>query len=431
MVPILVAGMLITGTANSLLTKFQDNQCVANCDGPEDQRERFEQPVIQTFQMFIGEASCWTLVLLQQILSRRYRVLSLPVDEPAAVHATAASANSTSNGVDIIVESDPNIAILASNNSVHSSASESDDLSDDNIRKLRGRKILGLSIPTFCDICATTLMNIGLFFTPVSIYQMTRGALVLFVGLASTVFLKRKLTVRQWAALGVVVLGVFIVGLSGTIYGQKDSTTRREDDPAHAMDNSEYGEGGSEDSPTTVLHVSFGVFLIALAQMFAAGQFVYEEYLLSKYHMDSMRVVGWEGIFGLALTAVIMLVSFITVGHTENGRGGYFDIPSGFSQMFRNKSVFSSSIFIMLSIGLFNFFGIAVTRTVSATSRSTIDTCRTLFIWIISIIIGWEKFRALQLFGFVLMVYGTLVFNEIISPYIWHKFDTGRIRLEE
>lgn len=41
------------------------------------------------------------------------------------------------------------------------------------------------------------LMNVGLLYTPVSIYQMTRGALVLFVGFLSVVFLRRRLWLYQ------------------------------------------------------------------------------------------------------------------------------------------------------------------------------------------------------------------------------------------
>lgn len=40
-------------------------------------------------------------------------------------------------------------------------------------------------------------MDVGLLYTPVSIYQMTRGALVLFVGVLSVVFLRRRLWLYQ------------------------------------------------------------------------------------------------------------------------------------------------------------------------------------------------------------------------------------------
>lgn len=43
-------------------------------------------------------------------------------------------------------------------------------------------------------------MNVGLIYTPVSIYQMTRGALVLWVGLFSVMFLQRKLWLYQFSS---------------------------------------------------------------------------------------------------------------------------------------------------------------------------------------------------------------------------------------
>lgn len=57
-----------------------------------------------------------------------------------------------------------------------------------------------------------------------------------------------------------------------------------------------------------------------------------------------------------------------------------------------------------------------MTRSVSATSRSTIDTCRTLFIWIVSLGLGWESFKWLQVAGFALLVYFTFLFNGLVQP---------------
>ncbi|KAK9366526.1 hypothetical protein V1509DRAFT_629715 [Lipomyces kononenkoae] len=406
MTTIFVAGMLITGCSNSLLTKFQDNQCVANCNGPASERQYFEQPVIQTFQMFIAEASCWGIVFLQQ--------LYLSYNKPAPLVATPDTSRDSVEPEELeepelLLSTDPNMSLLSS---------APTDATKPIRPMLDGKRVFGLSIPAFCDICGTTLMNVGLFFTPVSVYQMTRGALVLFVGLFSVIFLGRRLELRQWTALGVVVLGVFIVGLSGVIYAP--DATPDGDIPDDTM-----------REPNSFVQVALGVFIIALAQIFTATQFVFEEHILKDYHLDSMRVVGWEGIFGFLLTGLIMIVAYIFVGHTDAGRGGYFDIPSGAAQIASNRSVFLSSLMIMLSIGAFNFFGISVTQRISATSRSTIDTCRTLGIWLISIMLGWERFRALQLIGFGLLVYGTLVFNGVISPYILRQLDSGRVRLAD
>lgn len=72
------------------------------------------------------------------------------------------------------------------------------------------------------------------------------------------------------------------------------------------------------------------------------------------------------------------------------------------------------SLFIIVSIACFNATGVAITKYATAAQRSTVDTSRTLLIWIFSLILGWESFLALELIGFILLVVGTLVYNEIV-----------------
>lgn len=130
--------------------------------------------------------------------------------------------------------------------------------------------------------------------------------------------------------------------------------------------------------------------------------------------------VGFEGMFGASITLTAQILLHFLYGRTKDGRGGYFDMATGWRQMIHSAPVLWSSLAIALSIAFFNFFGLSVTRSVSATARSTIDTCRTIGIWIASLVLGWEVFRPLsgsmQILGFVLLCYGTLVFNAIIKP---------------
>ena len=188
-------------------------------------------------------------------------------------------------------------------------------------------------------------------------------------------------------------------------------------------------------STPDAISTMIGVFLIAGAQIFTATQFVLEEFILERYALEPLRVVGWEGIFGFTFTALGMLVLHLAIGRTPEGQLGYFDAAEGLRQVFHNKEIAISSILIMISIGYvyfpsfrrlnadycsgFNFFGLSVTRAVSSASRSTIDTCRTLFIWIVSLSLGWERLgptTLLQVAGFCLLVYGTFLFNGIVQP---------------
>ncbi|EMD90434.1 hypothetical protein COCC4DRAFT_187005 [Bipolaris maydis ATCC 48331] len=383
-VPFLVAMMLLTGVCNTLLTKYQDMQCVKNCDSPSPKyKEHFEQPVLQTLQMFIGEMGCW-LVIGAFTLYQRYATAKAGY-EPIPGSAAPAS--------DDVSETTPIVNPLKP---AHPD--------DEGRIPLQGKSIFLLALPACCDIAGTTLMNVGLLFVAASIYQMTRGALVLFVGLFSVWFLKRHLGLYKWFSLFVVVTGVAIVGLAGAIT-KDDKATPGHKSIHDSVAGSEVKAAASQAAMTVI-----GVLLIAGAQIFTATQFVLEERIMEKYSMEPIKVVGWEGVFGFLVTFIGMVVLHLTIGT------GYFNAREGLYQMFHYRAIAVSSVLIMISIGGFNFFGLSVTRTVSATSRSTIDTCRTLFIWIVSLGLGWETFKWLQVLGFALLVYGTFLFNDLIRP---------------
>jgi drug/metabolite transporter (DMT)-like permease len=405
-VPFLVAMMLATGVCNTLLTKYQDMQCVRNCDSPDPkQRRHFEQPVIQTLQMFIGEMGCWLVIGIFQ-LYRRYAARSAGYEELSTSEA---------DGVNTPAESEDTETGEISNplKPAHPD--------DEGRIPLTGVNTFLLALPACCDIAGTTLMNIGLLFVAASIYQMTRGALVLFVGLFSVIFLKRRLGAYRWFSLFIVVFGVAIVGLAGAI--TKDDKARPSyfsPEAARSVAKSAYeitGRGLHEyTAPSQAVQTVIGVLLIAAAQIFTATQFVLEERIMEKYSMEPIKVVGWEGNFGFLVTVIGMVILHFTVGITDAGKYGYFDAREGLWEITHYRSIAFSSVLIMISIGGFNFFGLSVTRTVSATSRSTIDTCRTLFIWVVSLGLGWETFKWLQVVGFALLVYGTFVFNDIVRP---------------
>ena len=202
-------------------------------------------------------------------------------------------------------------------------------------------------------------MNVGLLFVAASIYQMTRGALVLFVGHFSVMFLKRKLHLYQWLALLLVVVGVGIVGLAGAIF--EDDKAVPDASPAGP---SKSGAGlavtfaraiagrisATARSPAAIRTI-IGVFLIAGAQIFTATQFVLEEWILEHYALEPLKVVGWEGVFGFLVTVLGMFILHFSIGRTERGRNGYFDAVEGWREISHFRSIAVTSVLIMISIG--------------------------------------------------------------------------------
>jgi hypothetical protein len=308
--------------------------------------------------MFIGEMGCWLVVLSFHMWNRHVKSRARSVSEASLLVGGYEPVN---GDVDDHGDSDNELNDESTLNGSPLSRSEPDPsaklvASDDSRIILKGWKTLLLAAPACCDVTGTTLMNVGLLFVVASVYQMTRGTLVLFVGLFSVLFLRRKLYVYQWLALLVVVLGVGLVGLAGAIFKETPKV-------------SDYPPGGetgiisptirdayvSSETPTAVWTI-IGVLLVAGAQIFTATQFVLEEWILEHYAMDPLKVVGWEGIFGFLVTLIGMIVLHLTIGRTESGRNGYFDAREGWRAITSTRSVAVSSFLIMISIGYVHLF---------------------------------------------------------------------------
>lgn len=295
--------------------------------------------------MFVGEMGCW-LVVLASHLYTRFAKRHSPAPLLAGGYRSVRSDELDNDEYDEEEEEEEeDQAALDSENPATKPLIES---STGRVH-LRGWKVLLLAAPACCDITGTTLMNVGLLFVAASIYQMTRGALVLFVGLFSVLFLRRKLYLYQWLALVVVVLGVALVGLSGALFGSSQGH-----DPEDGVVNTATRFVRDMSTTTTTpegVAVLIGVLLIAAAQIFTASQFVLEEWILENYAMAPLNVVGWEGVFGFLVTVIAMIVLHLTVGSTEAGKYGYFDLAEGWREITTNRVIAVSSVLIMVSIG--------------------------------------------------------------------------------
>jgi drug/metabolite transporter (DMT)-like permease len=274
--------------------------------------------------MFVGEMGCWLVIGLMALYKR-----------------FVSSKTPTGNGYQIVGTADADGEEAEDD---HGEATASAVLPRGHPDRLRGFRVLLLALPAICDICGTTLMNSGLLMVAASIYQMTRGALVLFVGLFSVLFLRRHLHLFQWVSLVGVVLGVAVVGLAGAIH------------PDQTDDAAKSGLSGTDLSTTdeglsNTLRAIIGVLLIAGAQIFTATQFVLEEWILENSAIEPITVVGWEGLFGFVVTVLSMTVLHFAVGRTPAGRYGYFDMVEGWRQMTSYRPIFITSILIMISIG--------------------------------------------------------------------------------
>ncbi|XP_054714467.1 solute carrier family 35 member F6-like [Uloborus diversus] len=253
--------------------------------------------------------------------------------------------------------------------------------------------------PALCDMTATSLMYVGLNLTYASSFQMLRGAIIVFTGLLSVAFLDRQLKKLEWSGIFVVILGLLCVGLSDVIYPSKTN----------------------DYSPNSIIT---GDLLIIMAQIIGATQMVVEEKFVSKYNVPPLQGVGWEGFFGFTILTILLIpMYYIKVGHSifDNPHGSMEDAIDGLIQMRNSWQVSTAVAGTIISIAFFNFAGLSVTKEMSATTRMVLDSVRTFVVWIFSLAIQWQTFSWLQLLGFIILLAGMCLYNDVILRPLYEK----------
>lgn len=228
-------------------------------------------------------------------------------------------------------------------------------------------------------------MYAGLCLSYASVFQMLRGSSVVFTALISCIFLRRKIWGYQWFAVLLVVAGVTTVGISSL-----------GDSPA---------AGKSQSG------VLIGNFLIIFAQLIVAIQMCVEEKIMSVYQTPALKVVGLEGTYGFCILGTLLLpMYFIRLDGYP-----FENTPDALVQIGENPIILFAMLGNIFSIAFFNFFGISITKEMSASHRMVLDSVRTLIVWGFSLAVSWEKFHPLQLLGFFFLTLGIGIYNEVIT----------------
>eukprot|EP00730_Choanoeca_flexa_P013135 TRINITY_DN4998_c0_g1_i1.p1 TRINITY_DN4998_c0_g1~~TRINITY_DN4998_c0_g1_i1.p1 ORF type:complete len:378 (+),score=94.77 TRINITY_DN4998_c0_g1_i1:188-1321(+) len=240
-------------------------------------------------------------------------------------------------------------------------------------------------LPALCDCTATSTMYVGLTLTYASQFQMLRGSVIIFTGLLSKFFLGRKLEAYRWMGMVLVLIGLLCVGLAAFFSGSSGAS-----------------------APNPIL----GDLLIIAAQVVVAIQMVVEEKFLGQYEVPALLAVGWEGIFGMGVMSILCLLFWWVPGPRAGGK--FENINDAFDQFSGSSTIQLAITGTIVSIAFFNFSGISVTKEMSATTRMVLDSVRTLTIWVYGMAVGWEDFQYLQVVGFLFLIAGTFVYNDLL-----------------
>lgn len=220
---------------------------------------------------------------------------------------------------------------------------------------------------------------------------------VIFTPLLSALFLKRTLYPHIRFGIGVCVVAFVIVMLSSFFLGIAGIET----------------DGGW----VAILLMILGVFL-------SSCQRVHQEHVHRQVEISPFRYSGLEGFYGTLSLFVfhVFMAGFNAVRHTD-----YFDIAAELLQWFTNDELVWSSLLLVLCLSIYDLLGIALVSRIGATYRVTNEVIRVIFLWGIDLLIYqtyentpryWVNVGFIVL-AYVLLVFGTLVINEVIEVTVW------------
>ena len=441
-----VSGLLICGTGTAITAKTQFE--VYSLDQNHHCRP-FMVPWMETMIMFVGMGSCAVLHFGSLIWDRCKKKGGAARSPSRGPNGMPSAVLSPGYGSSLPVRSpdakggaaQPLLDNVADNDAAEGGGGEEAAAGG-----VDWKLILVIAVPTIFDLIATTLAGIGLLWTSVSVYQMLRGALMAFGALFSICFLKKKLKKFHWVGLALNICALAVVGTASVF------------DPAT-----------SHQSGTVVStgYQILGIGLIVLGQAVQAAQFVVEEKLMADMSAPPLLIVGMEGVWGfLFMVPLLAIVNSTDAGqlfkscvnpephHPHVCRpvtSGVHHLPASpynlgceglpivdtsqkshlYHEEFETTMTLMHNsrtikvlvvVYIFAILGL-NVAGMNVTRLMSAVTRTVFEACRTLCIWIFALFMfyalkwhgeKWTKWSFMQAAGFILLVLGTFVYNEIL-----------------
>jgi hypothetical protein len=208
------------------------------------------------------------------------------------------------------------------------------------------RTLLLTIFPAVLDLLQSLICFVGFLFVASSIYQMTRGSVIIFSAILSKVMLKRKLQATHYTSIAIVVCAITLVGIA-----------------AVEMEAAASGSSAKKDTS----HQAIGILLTVLAQLITALQIVVEEDFLTKRNMRPVLLVGMEGVWGVLFFAVLVpVLQYSPTPPMGSAIGQIYheDFGDTFTKLGNSAALQGSMVAYIVFVGLYNIFANFVTRCV-------------------------------------------------------------------
>ena len=382
----LIGGLIIFGACSSITMKMQ---LVMMCTGALDTVHTFDKPFFQSTAMFFA----MMFSLLVDFIFGKIKQRKNPKNNAKQESAESAAKKEETENTPLITDSNGSIQDLSKIEGVEQQPQHK-----------KHKNPIVIAVPAIFDLVASTMMSFGLIYINVSIFQMLRGSMVIFTTILSRIFLKGR-RVRRYQLIGVIiaVIGITVVGIAGVLVPQA---------------NQSLGLGKT----------IFGISLVLIAQVIQGAQTVVEEYLLADLDTPPMRVVGFEGVWGFLIMVFIACpLAYLIPGsdYSPMPHNSLENTYDTFVCLGSNGNLIAVVVVYCVAILLLNIYGMCITDEFNAINRTIFEAIRTGGVWAVNLIIHaifpdspfgeyWCKWSYIELLGFVILIFSTLIYNKVI-----------------
>lgn len=263
--------------------------------------------------------------------------------------------------------------------------------------ELSFRTMVVLMVPSICDLLCTLLLLVAQLYITASMWQMLRGSVIIITAILKKVVLGHRLRAHMWAGIFIIFIAMVLVA-STSFFGPAAEHSEESKDPR------------------------IGVGLVIMGCLAQGVQYVFEEKVMAVDNAPPLVVIGMEGVWGTALTLLIVYPASYAIPGPDNGSYENFWDSSA---MIQNSSQLQWLVVgFLLTVTIYNCMAVYVTKYLSAIWHAILDNFRPITIWVLDLYIFYfllpgsgfgEKWVSpgswVQLCGLLVLFLGTAVYN--------------------
>jgi len=247
------------------------------------------------------------------------------------------------------------------------------------------------AVPGMFNLVNSAMRWASLVYVPASTAEMLISGLELILStVAARVIRKRMISMQRWGGVCIVAIGLVVVRLSEI--SQAGGNALDEDDMLNTTvdDDDDVAEGAGVDNDAAISTTSstqttdrlVGDFLIVGQCIMSVLQDLAEELFMHEAELSPTLLLGWEGIFGLALGLPLYLPLAPSLGENPN------DVWELLKSSTWVLAYVSGLVLLFTATGVFNIVATAVT---SSMTRNVWKNQRSLVVWMLGLCLYYSS----------------------------------------